>query len=66
MKSMLNRRPLIGAKETADFLNISIETLYSWIYQKKVPYYKIGRLVKFDPQDLDIWLEERRINVFTK
>jgi len=61
---MVGKKPLTGVKETAEYLGISIETLYSWTYQRKIPYVKVGRLVKFDPQDLDKWLEERKVGVF--
>ncbi len=60
----MSRRPLIGAKETAEFLNINLETLYDWVQRRKIPYYKIGRSVKFDPQDLDRWVEERRVEIY--
>lgn len=59
----MSRRPLIGAKETAEFLNINLETLYDWVQRRRIPYYKIGRSVKFDPQDLDRWVEERRVEI---
>ena len=40
------------------FLGIKKSTLYEWIVQKKVPHYKVGRLVKFKRDDLEAWLKE--------
>ena len=44
--------------EAAEFLGIKKSTLYEWIVQKKVPHYKVGRLVKFKREDLEAWLKE--------
>jgi len=40
-------------------LGISRNTLYEWIVQRKIPYIKVGRLVKFRREDLQKWLEKR-------
>jgi excisionase family DNA binding protein len=51
----------IGIKETAEYLGVEISTLYSWTYQKKIPYSKMGKLVKFDLRELEIWLKQKTI-----
>lgn len=51
----------IGIKELAEYLDVKVATLYSWTFQKKIPYYKIGRLVKFDLQEIDKWMKERKV-----
>ncbi|HHT9134605.1 MAG TPA: helix-turn-helix domain-containing protein [Candidatus Avalokitesvara rifleensis] len=48
---------LIGIKEAAGYLDISVNTLYTWVSQKRIPYVKIGRLVKFDLEALDRFIE---------
>jgi excisionase family DNA binding protein len=40
-------------------LGITRNTLYEWIIQRKVPYLKVGRLVKFKKDDLQAWLTKR-------
>jgi excisionase family DNA binding protein len=52
------KQKLLSVTEAADFLGIKKSTLYEWIIQKKVPYYKVGRLVKFKREDLETWLKE--------
>ena len=56
-------RTLLGVGETSKYLGCTVNTLYSWINQRKVPYIKIGRLVKFDPGDIEIWIAERKVMV---
>ena len=42
-------------------LGVTKNTLYSWVSQKKIPYVKIGRLVKFDQRDIDAWVEGNKV-----
>ena len=53
---------LLDISEVSDTIGVQINTLYSWIHQKKIPYIKIGRLVKFKPSDIDEWLKENSIH----
>ena len=55
---------LLGIKELAEFLGITEGTLYSWVCQKKIPYVKVGRLVKFDMHKIEKWVEERSFEVY--
>ena len=51
----------LNIKETSTLLDIKISTLYCWISQHKIPYIKIGKLVKFDTYDIGKWLETKKI-----
>jgi excisionase family DNA binding protein len=55
------QKELLNTKETAEFLGISKNTLYEWIVQKKIPYFKVGRLVKFKREDLEGWLKKKKM-----
>jgi len=44
--------------ELADYLEVSKNTLYSWVWQRKIPYTKIGHLLRFDKKKIECWLEE--------
>lgn len=54
-------RQFIGTKDLAEYLNVSINTVYFWGYTKQIPYYKIGRLVKFDLIEIKEWVKKRRV-----
>jgi len=51
----------IGPEDLAVYLDISLNTVYSWVYLKKIPYVKVGRLVKFDLVEINQWLNKNRI-----
>jgi len=53
------QKQLLDTKQAAERLGISRNTLYEWVVQKRIPYIKVGRLVKFKKEDLEKWLEKR-------
>ncbi len=48
---------LIDVKQLSESTGLSVFTLYSWINQKRIPYVKVGRLVRFDPKKIEKWIE---------
>ena len=59
-------RRLITIREASEYTGLSVSTLYSWIWQKRVPYVKLGRAVRFDLADLDRLIELRRVEPGSK
>ena len=53
----------LGIKELAEYLGISPGTVYVWVCHKKIPYAKVGRLVKFDLRKIDQWVQEKSVEV---
>lgn len=46
------RRGLISANEIAERLGIQCQTVYLWVRQRRIPFYQVGRLVKFDEAEV--------------
>jgi len=73
----MTKRNLISANEIAAVLGIQCQTVYLWVRQKRIPFYRVGRLVKFDEDevlarfkteaesDTEQSREEERLNVHT-
>ena len=54
---------LLKIKEVSRYLGISIQTLYQWTSQRRIPFIKIGQgRIRFDIQAIDKWIRERSIN----
>jgi len=53
--------PLLTEKDTCAYLRVSKRNLYCWRMAGLVPYYKIGRAVRFKKAELDAALERMRI-----
>lgn len=56
-----NDQKLIGVDVAAEMLGVTRGTLYVWVCHKKIPYFKIGRLIKFGLSDIEKWIKKRRI-----
>jgi len=52
---------LLSPQELSDVLSVSIETVYAWTSQKRIPYIKMGRLVRFNADEVNKWLERQRV-----
>lgn len=61
IKRIPELRRLVTAKEAAQYLSLSTETVYRLASQKKLPYLKIGGRVLFDLKALDRWIEKRMV-----
>lgn len=51
----------ISPFELSQYLGLKPDTIYAWIWKKKIPYHKFGRLVKFDVRKIDKWAEEHLV-----
>jgi len=55
------REPLLTGKQVAAFLAVSTRHLYSWRMAGFLPYYKIGRAVRFRLSEVLQALEAMRV-----
>jgi len=49
---------LLTMKEAVRYLNISQDTLYKMVSQRKIPFVKINRSNRFDLASLEKWIKE--------
>ncbi len=50
-------KPLLTVQDAAKYLAVSVSTVYGWVWQRRIPFVKIGRAVRFDPRDLEAFVE---------
>jgi len=50
---------LLTAREVADRLGLSTETVLAWVRRGELPAFRLGRAVRFRESDLDEWLAKR-------
>ena len=55
-------RRYLGIKELSQYLGVTEGTLYSWVCYRKIDFVKVGRLVKFDKQRIDKWIQEKTVD----
>lgn len=59
-ESTLQRR-LVTVEDIATYTGLSIHTVYTMVSQRRIPYVKVGRLVKFDLVLLDAWIKQQTV-----
>lgn len=53
---------MLTVKELAKILKVSPKTVYKLIYEGKIPvYYKFGRAIRFDEEEIKEWIEQCRV-----
>ena len=58
---MLSKKHLLNKTQVAELLGFKIYTIDAWVSQRRIPYIKLGRLVRFNPDEIEKWIEEKRI-----
>lgn len=59
-KSLIKPR-LVTIHEAAVYTGLAVDTLYKMVNQRRIPFVKVGRLVKFDIGMLDDWIQQHTI-----
>ncbi len=60
MQELLTRGDLIAPEELAMGLRVARVTIYAWVRRGTIPHLKLEGLVRFDPQEVQSWLESKR------
>ena len=57
----MEKNKLLTPKEVSELLNVDVETLNIWRCTQRynLPYVKVGRLVRYRPEDINSFIESR-------
>lgn len=59
-RSVSGAPKLMNTDEAAQYLHISKDWLYTLASKKDIPYYKVGKGLRFDRDELDRWQRKNR------
>jgi excisionase family DNA binding protein len=54
-------RPLLKPEEVAERLNVSLRFIRRLCHERRMPYTKVGKFVRFDADELEAWIATQRI-----
>ena len=52
---------LLGVKELAQYLGVSVQWVYERVQLKEIPHIKVGKHVRFKKSDIDHWLDSLKV-----
>ena len=54
---------LLNVTEVSEWLQVKRSTIYLWAEQSMIPHMKLGRLLRFDHDEIEAWLDSHRQEV---
>ncbi|MCD6584017.1 MAG: helix-turn-helix domain-containing protein [Candidatus Omnitrophica bacterium] len=51
---------LMSVEELAQYLGLKRQTIYNWLHQRKISGIKIGKVWRFDREEILSWLREQK------
>ncbi len=61
-KSVGRERRLMTIKQASNYLAIPVPTLYTRVWQRRIPFVRLGRSIRFDVADLDAFIDENKVS----
>jgi excisionase family DNA binding protein len=53
--------PLLDIDGVADVLGVSVRHVRRLVAERRIPYIKWGRYLRFDPVQLETWIDDARV-----
>ena len=50
--------PLMTCEQLAEHLGVTVRFVRRLVDERRVPFMKIGRFIRFDPNEIDTWIAE--------
>jgi len=52
---------LLDVEGVAEVLGVGIRHVRRLVDQRRIPFVKVGHYVRFDPREIAVWIDERRV-----
>jgi excisionase family DNA binding protein len=50
---------VMNIRQASEYLGVSTDTLYKYVYEERIPAFKLGNRWKFKRSMLDAWMERK-------
>ena len=51
---------LLTPAEVGAVLNVKVSTVYAWVSTDRIPFVRLGRLIRFDIKDIMAWVGKQK------
>ncbi len=55
-------KELLSIRESSGLLGVAETTLRDWVYQKRLPFYRLGRAIRLKREDILNFREKARVD----
>ena len=62
----MTEEPLLDIAAVADRLGVTHRFVRRLVTERRIPHYKVGHFIRFDPVEVGEWLRENRRDVKTQ
>lgn len=52
---------LVAVDDAAARLGVSVRFVRRLVAERRIPFVKVGKFVRFDPADLEEWIDDHRV-----
>jgi excisionase family DNA binding protein len=59
-RTSIDHRPLLDLPAVAQRLNVNQRHVRRLVAERRIPYLKWGHLLRFDPAEIEVWLDRAR------
>ena len=53
---------LMNINDLSEYIQIPISSIYGMVESKEIPFIRIGRLIRFRFNEIESWLESKKVN----
>lgn len=57
---------LVDMAAVADSLGVGVRHIQRLVAERKIPFVKVGRYVRFDAEAITTWVDERRVDALRR
>lgn len=51
---------MLSVKQLSEMTGVSRQTIHKWIIQGELPCYKLGKLYRFDEEEVELFINQRK------
>ena len=65
LRQALNLQPkneFLTVTDVVDLTGLSKHTIYQYTKHQRIPYFKVGNLLRFRRDEINAWMDEKRLN----
>lgn len=57
----ISYKKLLTVSEVAEYLAVARQTIYNMVSERKIPFIKLGKAVRFDMKDVNALIEKGKV-----